>query len=456
MVAPPPESEWTARLQPLVGLTLDGALVELLVTALGDAVILEAIERFLNLLDAPRARYFTAGVTEPILRMVVDHANRGILGKSVRDVFVVGITIAPSNRRLLECGAKLEAFATKAPRPDVKEQRRTALLEDARYAILIAEELAAFFGTAAIDLGILSLPATVQPPPDSTVASWATWLRSCTAETVESVLSFVALFSPAKAEATTHYLRRKRVFAGGLAVLDNVDDDQIVVNRSELDRNVQSLLTARKRILRIQGERGEGKTFTRTILRALLDGDHRVVDVDVAGASLSSITEMLLRGVKSDLKIVNDSTNTKWPEKVAEVLLHEATRRRGSDVPITYWFVFDGCSTKTKEDEVGSFILQLGRLVQKSADSQYVPRMILIEAQEVLTSQRRPILLDERLTPIVQGDVEAFFKKKCGVDAVKATELATEVLEKMATASDPTLRLKIMQNKILSILEQLP
>jgi hypothetical protein len=322
------------------------------------------------------------------------------------------------------------------------------------YAAPVARILASFFGQGnAIDLGLAFDDPTKLPtaPRSGTDAEWTAWLRRCDEVQLGLVLSVASSIDPdrnqEKVVAARQFLMRQATLAeGNFARLTGV-----YVNRTQLLQRLGELLGGDRRILRVNGARGDGKTFTRQILRSFLNGTERVIELDIPEhhdlGALARWTLHSIRGELVALPAADDSTPLKWPEQLASLVVREATRDSG----ITCWLVFDRCAAAGEKQDVGSFLRRLAEEIERNAQHPRAPRLVLLEAPTEMTQRRRA--LEEPISPVQSTDIDTFFRGR-SVPEVKRAALVSEVLEAMEKRPPTLYRLEAMQGCIIDILNR--
>lgn len=329
------------------------------------------------------------------------------------------------------------------------------VLLDLAHAVPLAGVLGSLYGAPPIDLGAVfgaaagALPAA---PVGVAVAHWLGWLGRCDAAQLGVILDALSALDWQRTEAARAYLAQARaVESGSFGALPLV-----VVDRRALVDRLGEMARGERRILRVDGERGAGKSYTARITRAFLGASCPAGDVlvegDCSAYALPALVEWLLRCLRGDavaLPTEGDTTRVRWIEQLAEIVVQEATSRPER----TAWLALDRCSLAAGAGaELGLFLRRLAEVVEEHAASPRGPRLVLLECPSELTARRRRSLVEERIAPVVRSDIQEFLAAR-RFPPERAAALAAEVEAAMQAAA-PAYPLEVMNERLAALVER--
>jgi hypothetical protein len=212
--------------------------------------------------------------------------------------------------------------------------------------------------------------------------------------------------------------------------------DEINVDRQEIWDRLLELLTSKKRILQVQGERQHGKSQAVILAREFrehLGNDHRLLVVDLEGRQTLEAAVIHLfaeLGVTESLpaRTLSDSSDTRWAGTVATFAFNRVVNLLGNTV--TPWFVFDHFERMPRSDEGATFLNVLAEKVAENRNRTNAPRLLLVDHPGV-TSKANQVAIPQRIERVKASDLTAWLMKH---DASIAELVATTQAQTIFTA----------------------
>jgi hypothetical protein len=204
----------------------------------------------------------------------------------------------------------------------------------------------------------------------------------------------------------------------------------LVVNRFDLLSNVSELYFGKRRMLRVWGERGTGKTFTGTVVEALLGApagsDQRVITIDlssyVADHMTSAVTDILGAGIA--LPDRGAVAEKKYPETLAQFVVRRLIDTTTGSART--WVVFDRCRVAEEASELGSFLKYVAATVIKHQLNTRCPRVVFLEATKELLGRYRKDMVEEELDTIDDDEIREYCEARVN-DAARVKAILAKV-----------------------------